>query len=314
MGMIDITAKTITKRVAQASGQILLSDAAADAIRQKTNPKGDVFTVAEITALQAAKNCSLLLPLCHPLAIEHVSVKFELSGSVVNVKAQVACFAKTGVEMEALVAVQSALLCIYDMSKIIDPAIELGSSRLDWKIGGKSGVWVHPHYMGEAPQIPGMKSKNFSSVNALVITLSDRAAKGEYPDTSGPAIAEILTSMNVASVQTALIPDEPAELQRLITESANIQLIVTTGGTGVSSRDQTPDTLKQLFDREIPGVGELLRSEGAVHTPLSWASRSIAGVVGDALVVALPGRESAVRESMDSLRILLPHLVAIVRS
>ncbi len=152
---------------------------------------------------------------------------------------------------------------------------------------------------------------------AAVITLSDRAYRGTYPDTSGPAIKAALEKLGAQCKDIVLLPDEPDELKQavetLLSASTPVDLIITTGGTGVAARDRTPETLAALFDREIPGIGELLRNEGAHFTPLSWASRSIGGLVGNTIVLCLPGSLGAVKESMQSLKTLLPHLVKIAQ-
>lgn len=139
MGIIDISNKTSTYRQAEAIGNIKLSLKAFQAIVNKKNPKGDVLIIAEVAGINGVKNCSNLLPLCHPIPIEQIQFSFELDKQNSNIKitCNVATNSKTGVEMEALAGVQAALLCIYDMSKIIDPVITIGAVRLNWKLGGK---------------------------------------------------------------------------------------------------------------------------------------------------------------------------------
>lgn len=316
MGMIDISEKEVTLRKAQASGRILLPVDAYESARNKNNPKGDVLIYAEVAGINGAKACSALLPLCHPLPLEEIQIsfKFDDDKNAIEAICQVSTHSKTGVEMEALTGVQAALLCIYDMSKVINPEIKIGETALNWKLGGKKGLWVHPSYKGEIPKQKPSYTPDLSGKMAAVITLSDRASSGDYEDTSGPAIVEIIESMNGHCNPPIVIPDDPQKLKEAIgsiIEGKKPNLIVTTGGTGVSPRDITPETLRGLFDREVPGIGELLRSHGSRYTELSWASRSVGGMIGKTLIIALPGRENAVREGFEALSVLLPHLLKV---
>jgi len=142
--MVDVGAKAETHRAARAEGRIRMSEAALDAIESGDSKKGDALGVAGVAAIQAAKRTSELIPLCHPLPITHVTVDLKVDrglGCVVCV-AQVETFGRTGVEMEALVAVQIGLLTVYDMCKAVDRSMQIESVRLLEKRGGRSGHWV----------------------------------------------------------------------------------------------------------------------------------------------------------------------------
>jgi molybdenum cofactor biosynthesis protein MoaC len=297
--MIDVGAKPTTRRRAIAAGTIELAPAAFEAIRAKTNPKGDVLALAEIAGIMAAKKTSDLIPLCHPLPLEKIRLHCELDSSrhAVTVSCEVSTSAKTGVEMEALCGVNGALLTIYDLSKAVDPAITISSIRLVLKEGGKSS---------HAPGLTG--------VRAAVITVSDRASRGETEDTSGAAIAERLAAEGTDAVR-ACVADERPQIVRAIqgARESGARLIVLTGGTGLSPRDVTPEALEEACDRLIPGFGELLRSDGSRATPMAWLSRSNAGTLGGALVVALPGGTQAVREGLDALVGILPHALHVAQ-
>jgi len=142
--MVDVGGKAQTKRIAVASGVIRMQQATFDVIAAGTAEKGDVIGVARIAAIMAAKRTSELIPLCHPLALTSVVVNFILSHSDSNVTciAEVETTGQTGVEMEALTAVQIGLLTIYDMCKAIDRGMVITDVRLLEKRGGKSGDWV----------------------------------------------------------------------------------------------------------------------------------------------------------------------------
>ena len=144
--MVDVSAKSETHRIARATGTIRMPGATLALIRAGTAKKGDVIGVARIAAIQAAKRTADLIPLCHPLPITRVAVEFELdeAASSVRCTAQVETLGRTGVEMEALTAVQVGLLTIYDMCKAADRGMVMDGIRVLEKHGGKSGDWVAP--------------------------------------------------------------------------------------------------------------------------------------------------------------------------
>jgi cyclic pyranopterin monophosphate synthase len=144
--MVDVSAKAETHRVARATGTIRMLPATLALVAQGSAKKGDVIGVARIAAIQAAKKTSDLIPLCHPLPITRVAVDFEIDAatSAVHCTATVECFSRTGVEMEALTAVQVGLLTVYDMCKAADRGMVIDGVRVLEKHGGKSGDWVAP--------------------------------------------------------------------------------------------------------------------------------------------------------------------------
>ena len=142
--MVDVAAKDVTHRVARASGTIRMQPATFELVAQGRAKKGDVIGIARIAAIQAAKRTADLIPLCHPLPLTRVAVDFELdaSQSLVRCTAQVETLGRTGVEMEALTAVQIGLLTVYDMCKAVDRGMVMGEVCVLEKRGGKSGAWV----------------------------------------------------------------------------------------------------------------------------------------------------------------------------
>jgi len=142
--MVDVGGKAETHRAARAQGRIRMSEAALDAIESGNSKKGDALGVARVAAIQAAKRTSELIPLCHPLPITQVSVDLKIDRELgcVVCEAQVESFGRTGVEMEALVAVQIGLLTVYDMCKAVDRSMRIESVRLLEKRGGRSGHWI----------------------------------------------------------------------------------------------------------------------------------------------------------------------------
>jgi len=152
--MVDVGAKPETERVAIASGVVTMELATAHAVREGTIGKGDVFGVARIAAIQAAKRTSDIIPLCHPLRITGVDVDLRVANNAVYIMATVRAFDRSGVEMEALAAVSAAALTIYDMCKAIDRGIVISDIRLDEKRGGKSGTWQR-ELPGQRPPAKG---------------------------------------------------------------------------------------------------------------------------------------------------------------
>ena len=142
--MVDVGGKAQTARVAIASGTIRMSAAALAAIRDGDVAKGDVLAAARIAGIMAAKKTAELIPLCHPLALDAVTVDFAFEGGGVRATARASLTGRTGVEMEAMTATSIALLTIYDMAKAIDKGMVIGDVRLIEKRGGKSGTWRAP--------------------------------------------------------------------------------------------------------------------------------------------------------------------------
>ncbi|MCX6251385.1 MAG: molybdopterin-binding protein [Bacteroidetes bacterium] len=154
---------------------------------------------------------------------------------------------------------------------------------------------------------------------AQVITLSDRASRGEYEDKSGPEVIGRIQSFFdqdhlPVSIKYSLLPDEPEKLTALLVESTRekTDLILTTGGTGIGPRDITPDVIRPLLTKEIPGIMEMIRLKYGVTKPNALVSRSIAGVIGHSLVFVLPGSVRAVEEYMTEITPLLKHLISML--
>ena len=144
--MVDVSTKEVTHRKALATGEIILSSEVIELIKAKKMPKGDPLSIAEVSGINGVKKTSELIPLCHPLPLDHISLHTEINekkNSVV-VYCLVSANSKTGVEMEALSGVNSALLAIYDLSKIIEPNLKITNTKLLVKSGGKKGLWINP--------------------------------------------------------------------------------------------------------------------------------------------------------------------------
>ena len=151
-------------------------------------------------------------------------------------------------------------------------------------------------------------------IKAAILTISDRCARGEREDESGPAIQEFLLEIPATLVVYEIVPDELELIKaRLRSWRDKVDLIITTGGTGVSSRDVTPEATRAVIEKELPGFTEAMRAEGLKKTPHSIISRAVCGVSGGTLIVNLPGSPKAVRESLSVILPAIPHTIGLIR-
>lgn len=297
--MIDITHKSFTLRTAIAQSVVKVSkEETINAIVQKTVPKGDVFETARAAGLLATKHTYQVIPDCHPIPIESVSVNYEIKNLEIHIKVEVKTIYKTGVEVEAMHGASIVALTIYDMLKPIDKEIEIKSVKLLKKSGGKSDF-----------------TDSFSgTIDTVVIVSSDSVSKGKKQDSAGKAIIDKLKSFKVIAVKNYLvIPDEPEQLQRKVEDycKEGIKLIIITGGTGLSNRDKTPEALKPILDQEIPGIMETARSYGQLRTPYAMLSRGVAGFKGNTLIIAVPGSTKGAVETLDALFPAILHVFKV---
>ncbi|MBV9770484.1 MAG: MogA/MoaB family molybdenum cofactor biosynthesis protein [Bryobacterales bacterium] len=152
-------------------------------------------------------------------------------------------------------------------------------------------------------------------IRVAVITVSDSAVAGTREDRSGPAVRERVEALGWTVSATQLVPDEShqiAEVLRRAADSGEVSVVLTTGGTGVALRDITPEATRGVIDREIPGIGELMRIEGLKFTPAAVLSRGLAGLRGRTLIINLPGSPKGAVESLDVIAKLIPHMVNLL--
>jgi len=145
-------------------------------------------------------------------------------------------------------------------------------------------------------------------MTAAVLTLSDKGSRGERPDESGPIIKEALNRLGIEVLYYDILPDEKSLIKKMLIKYSNkVDLIVTTGGTGLSPRDVTPDATAEVIEREVPGIPEAIRAYGLSKTKRAMLSRGAAGTRGKTLIINLPGSPAAVRESLEAIIEVIPH-------
>jgi molybdenum cofactor synthesis domain-containing protein len=151
-------------------------------------------------------------------------------------------------------------------------------------------------------------------ITVAVLTLSDKGSKGEREDISGPLIADILKPIGAVLKHYEILPDEKDLIkEQLIRFCGKVDLILTTGGTGLAPRDVTPDATLEVIDKEVLGIAELMRSEGFTKTRRAALSRAVAGIKGTTLIINLPGSPKAVRENLETILDVIPHAVEKIK-
>ena len=255
-------------------------------MKDRAVPKGDVLEMAKVAGLFAAKRTADMIPDCHPLPIEFTSVSYEIGVMEIKVMVEIHTIYKTGVEVEAMHAASVVALTMYDMLKPIDKGITIEQIKLQEKKGGKSD-----------------QQSDFSQLKAAVVVCSDTLSQGIGEDKSGKIIATKLESLKIQVLKYTVIPDDSIQIQNLANDALaeGIDLLIYTGGTGLSPRDVTPESLEPLLDRRIIGIEEAIRSYGQQRVPTAMLSRSLAGTMGKMLVLALPGSSTGAGESMDAI-------------
>lgn len=296
--MVNITGKSNSLRIAIATATVKVSkQETIDAIQQRKVPKGDVFEFARAAGLLGVKKTSDVIPDCHPLPVEYTAITYEIVDLTVIISVEVHTIYKTGVEVEAMHGASVTALTMYDMLKPIDKSVEIGSIRLLKKSGGKTDI----------------QKDGFSSLKAAVVVCSDSIAAGNGQDTSGKAIIAKLENFGIQTLSYSIVADEVALIAEKARSLSNAQhqLLIFTGGTGLSPKDVTPDAVAPLIDRPVAGIMETARRYGQERMPYAMLSRGIAGFIGSTLVLTLPGSKKGAEETMDALFPQVLHLFKV---
>lgn len=285
--MKDISNKISTLRTATARATLHYPADLTDLVQTGITPKGNIFEISKTAALIASKQTPILIPFCHPVSIDGMSISFEHEGASVHIRVTAQSVGRTGIEMEVLTAATVAALNLYDLLKPFTTDLSISGVALEKKNGGKSEKWnrVKPGTM------------------AAVLTISDTVAAGKKPDGSGKEIQYRLAQCGVEIHEARVVADEPADIRACVQGwiHARVPFIFTTGGTGLGPRDKTVEALQTIIERPVPGIAEAMRGHGGSRTPLAMLSRSFAGTAGSSIIVALPGSRRGVSESLDAI-------------
>jgi cyclic pyranopterin monophosphate synthase len=234
-----------------------------------------------------------LLPDCHPIPVEYTGVQYRIEDLAIVIELTVKTIYKTGVEVEAMHGASVVALTMYDMLKPIDKGVEIRNIRLLEKKGGKSDRKAAPE-----------------GLRVAVVVCSDSISKGIGEDRSGKKIIEKLKAFQLEVSDYSVIADDKAGIQSKLQslQAGGYNMVLITGGTGLSPRDVTPEAVSELIDREIPGIAETARQYGQERVPTSMLSRSAAGFMGEMLVITMPGSTGGVTEYIDAL---FPHVLHV---
>ena len=285
--MVNITHKQNSLRKAIASAIVKVSkQETIDAIQNKAVPKGDVFEFSRAAGLLAIKKTSDVIPDCHPLPVEFAAISYLIDGLKIVISVEVHTIYKTGVEVEAMHGASVVALVIYDMLKPIDKSIQISNIQLESKSGGKTDIKITK-----------------KALKAAVVVCSDRISKGENQDSSGKAIIKMLKQFTIQASDYTIIADDIDLIQSTVKNyvEQDFDLVIFTGGTGLSARDNTPDAIRPLIEKEIPGIMETARSYGQQRMPYAFLSRGIAGFIKNTLVLTLPGSVRGATETLDAI-------------
>ncbi|MGD1838041.1 MAG: bifunctional molybdenum cofactor biosynthesis protein MoaC/MoaB [Nitrososphaeraceae archaeon] len=298
VGMIDVSNKYDTLRSATAEGIVRVNPETISKIKNGKSPKGNIIEAAKISSALGAKKTSELIPYCHPISIDHISTRVTILESSIVVQVGVKSISKTGVEMESLTGCCTATLCIFDMLKPIDQNIQIESIKVISKTGGKTDFVDHTE----------------RTITSAVIVISDSTFNRKRIDKSGKLIVNRIKNLvdsnniDVDIVDYLILPDDKNKIKSALIElcdNKKIDLIITSGGTGLGKRDITSEVTKMIIDKEAIGISESIRSHGQRRTPFSMFSNGRSGIRGKTLIINLPGNVKGVSESLD---LLLPSI------
>lgn len=299
--MRDISGKNSSLRTGKALSVVSCSRETLERVKSDTLPKGNLLDVARSAGFLASKQTHHLIPHCHPVSIDALDISYiyiedgKCKEDIEKIEAEygIAIVAegksigRTGIEMELLTAVSISALTVYDLLKPLGDEVEIRTTRLLNKTGGKSNL----------KKVVGKQNK------AAVLICSNSVAAGRKEDRAGPIIEQMLLEHNADIVDFRVIPDRPEAVQAQLKEWAdmNIPFVFTVGGTGLGPDNTAVDAVQKIIERETPGVVDAMELHGLQRTPLAMMSRLTAGILKSTLIVTLPGSSDGLRQSLGGI-------------
>lgn len=286
--MRDITHKRESLRIATATALLTTEEPVSQLLTRAKDDKGDALEIARVAGVLGAQRTWETIPYCHQIPVTHARVSYALTETTIRVEMRCVTIAATGCEVEAMTGASIAALTLYDILKPHTDALRIDDIRLLEKSGGKSD-----HRVTLSPP-----------AYAVVITTSDGVVAGARENRAGDAVAQRLASMAaLVCLPPVLVGQDPTEIRAAVLDAiaAGAELVLTVGGTGVGRRDVTPATVRSVLDRPLPGVVDAMRLHGLRRTSLAMLSDSAAGVIGNSLVVTVPGSHDGATQAMDAL-------------
>ncbi len=292
--MIDISSHTSAFRQTKACAVISVSKTdLIETIKNNAVPKGDIFEISRTAGILAAKQTANVIPNCHNVPIENIEIDYEIIDLEIHCKVTVSTVYKTGVAVAAIYSASVAAVTLYDLLKSFDNALEISSVKVVQK--------------------NNLKSKFFEEIRkgltAAILICSDAVMEGQKKNKSGEIIKQKLIECNLTVTNHEVLPnDEDIIRDKILELSPTVNILVIAGGTGVLSKDNTPETVRPLLDMEIPGISEAARNYGQDRTPYAMLSRGIAGIRGKSLILVIPGSSRGTEETMDALFPYILHI------
>ncbi len=293
------TANSVTTHrtaIAQATVKVSKQET-IDSINHKKVGKGDVFEVSRVAGMFAVKRTSEVLPDAHNIPIDFCEVRHAVDGLDIVIEVEVQALSRVGISSEAMYGASVAALTVYDLLKPVDKEVEIRNIKL---IKNKGGAEQY-------------RDRLDREIKTAVVVCSDSISSGTKKDLAGKAIIDGLKGHQVEVNDYTIIRDEVESIQEkvLALYADRYDMVILCGGTGLSPRDVTPEAVRPLLDREIPGIAEAARNFGQQHMPYAMLSRSVAGLKGNTLILTLPGSTRGAEETMDALFPFVLHIFKV---
>ena len=296
--MKDTSSKLQCSRESSAKATLRPTTGSFREISEDSSTCRSIKNTAQAAAMLAAKRSSDLIPARHTMRLDHIAVEVTITTEEIVIGILVRAIDKVGIETEALLAVSTAAVAaIHQIGDNLDPASITTEIRI-----------VEPEKR--------KKSTFVKQLKAAVVVASDSVSAGKKEDRSGIIIRERLTADGLDVVDYQVLPDDEADIAdklKSLADESQVDLVITTGGTGLSPRDRVPEAMSAVIEREAPGIPEAARAYGQGRTPYSMLSRGRCGLRGKTLIVNLPGSSRGATESLEALFPYLLHAFKIIR-